>query len=538
MNLVLAVEPDGKQAECLRQLLGEQGGAQLVLVTSAYGAAVLMNQRVPDLVLLGASLDQKAREHVVDHFILASDVPEPQSLGIPPLIDTDPDAFQAAIAASLARADQQRGQQRGDRRRPEPAGADEEVSVDLDSSVPDEPPVAEAHAAQLAASQLANVQAQAEARLAAELERVRREAAEERTTELAHLQAEADAQLRAEVAQVRTAAAADARDALTAELANAHREAEARLASEVALVRAEAERRRLDELAEVRAQLDEVRATAREQPRAVAAGSVSVEVARAESTTARVARQVIGRLPSYTLPAVAALLLVAGGLAFIDVSSLTGRGASLARSASRTSATTLGHAVQAAQAVLKSDEAPRVLPRPTPTVVETPLPQKTALEPSPAGLLAVLSRVPLELYVSGRRIGTTDEGQIVMAPGRYRVGLVSTPLNYRSEVTLDVRSGAITSHNVSLPDGLLQLDTEPGAEVWVEGERAGIAPLDALPVPIGAREVVVKHADFGERRAFVEVRHGGVTSMNVPLREVLVPPEEAFPLPSLAPRIP
>jgi hypothetical protein len=39
-----------------------------------------------------------------------------------------------------------------------------------------------------------------------------------------------------------------------------------------------------------------------------------------------------------------------------------------------------------------------------------------------------------------------------------------------------------------LPMGALVVTTEPGTEVWVEGERVGVAPLGAMAVPIGTRK--------------------------------------------------
>jgi hypothetical protein len=130
------------------------------------------------------------------------------------------------------------------------------------------------------------------------------------------------------------------------------------------------------------------------------------------------------------------------------------------------------------------------------------------------GTLVVFSRVPLELYISNRRIGTTDD-QIILPPGRYGVSVVSTRLNYRGELTLVVRPGAVTAHTVSLPDGRVQVNTAPGAEIWVEGTRAGEAPLGPLPVSIGTREILVRHPSLGERREYVEIRYGEVAEVNV-----------------------
>jgi hypothetical protein len=131
----------------------------------------------------------------------------------------------------------------------------------------------------------------------------------------------------------------------------------------------------------------------------------------------------------------------------------------------------------------------------------------------------VFSRVPLELHLSGRRIGSTDDRQIVLTPGRHQIVLVSTRLNYRGEAIVEIRSGELTTHNVSLPDGLLRLDTEPGAEVSIEGQLVGVAPLGALPMPLGTREVLVRHPQLGERRVHVEVKYGGVTEAQIPLRD-------------------
>jgi hypothetical protein len=68
---------------------------------------------------------------------------------------------------------------------------------------------------------------------------------------------------------------------------------------------------------------------------------------------------------------------------------------------------------------------------------------------------------------------------------------------------------------VALPEGLLQVNAEPGAEVWVEGERVGVAPIAAVPVQIGTREIVVRHPDLGERRETVEVRYGRTTVVTI-----------------------
>jgi hypothetical protein len=148
------------------------------------------------------------------------------------------------------------------------------------------------------------------------------------------------------------------------------------------------------------------------------------------------------------------------------------------------------------------------------------------------GTLAVFSRLPLELYADGRRIGTTEDGQLMLAPGTYRIGLVNERFNFRAEEPLEIRPGSVTSHTVSLPIGRLHVNTTPGVEVWVDGERQGVAPVGPLAVPIGTREVLVRHPQLGDRRQGVEVKHDQQTDATL-LFEKPPDPRALYPLPPL-----
>jgi hypothetical protein len=47
-------------------------------------------------------------------------------------------------------------------------------------------------------------------------------------------------------------------------------------------------------------------------------------------------------------------------------------------------------------------------------------------------------------------------------------------------------------------------------------------------MPIGTRDVVVKHPDRGERRSAVTVRYNEVTTLRLSLAEMVRPPHDAF----------
>jgi hypothetical protein len=74
-----------------------------------------------------------------------------------------------------------------------------------------------------------------------------------------------------------------------------------------------------------------------------------------------------------------------------------------------------------------------------------------------------------------------------------------------------------------LPEGTLFVSTEPGSEIFVEGKLAGTAPLGALQVPIGSREILVKHPRFGERRQAVDIKRGRRTDLSVVFQDAAAP---------------
>jgi PEGA domain len=172
------------------------------------------------------------------------------------------------------------------------------------------------------------------------------------------------------------------------------------------------------------------------------------------------------------------------------------------------------------------------VPRPARRGNRTPAPA-AAQQPAGQGLLAVSSRIPVDVLVKGRRIGTSDGGQMVLASGVHRLELVNRRFNYRGLVSVRVEPGGLTSHAVALPYGSVRVETTPGAEIWIEGQRMGEAPVDDLAVPIGTREVVVRNADRRERRQPIEVRVGEVAVVNAEFEPLANAAEAAAGMPTL-----
>src|SRR5688572_29387652 len=131
------------------------------------------------------------------------------------------------------------------------------------------------------------------------------------------------------------------------------------------------------------------------------------------------------------------------------------------------------------------------------------------------GFIAVTSTFPVEVYENNKRVGLSTEGHISMAPGRHKVTLVNGRYNYRAEVELAVKDREGTTQTVEIPNGVLIVNTAGGAEIFVDGERKRSAPLAPFTVPVGAREVLVRHVDLGERRQSIDVGPGKPVELSI-----------------------
>src|SRR4030095_8882580 len=105
---VLAIEPEGSQADALRQFVRDELGAELMLVSSAYAAVVAINRQTPDVVLFSESITEKHRDRVLDHLRSTIAPAVPQRMTLPSLKSCDRAILAQQINAMVARAQEAR----------------------------------------------------------------------------------------------------------------------------------------------------------------------------------------------------------------------------------------------------------------------------------------------------------------------------------------------------------------------------------------------------------------------------------------------
>ncbi len=147
-----------------------------------------------------------------------------------------------------------------------------------------------------------------------------------------------------------------------------------------------------------------------------------------------------------------------------------------------------------------------------------PVASATAATGPVSGWLTVKAPFSLEIREDGQLLGTTDSDRLMLASGRHDLQFVSETMNYRVTRSVQVTPGKVTGLTIDPPNGLVNLNAVPWAEVWVDGQRVGETPIGNLQVPIGPHEVIFRHPQFGEKRHAISVTLGQPTRLSVQMK--------------------
>ena len=131
-----------------------------------------------------------------------------------------------------------------------------------------------------------------------------------------------------------------------------------------------------------------------------------------------------------------------------------------------------------------------------------------------SGWLAVFAPIVLEVAENGHSIGSTEHGRLMLPPGRHALTFSNRDLGYAAVHKVDIEAGEERVLTVE-PRGALNLNAVPWAEVYIDGQRAGETPLANLQVPLGTREILFKHPQFGERRMTAVVTASAASAVSV-----------------------
>jgi hypothetical protein len=105
------------------------------------------------------------------------------------------------------------------------------------------------------------------------------------------------------------------------------------------------------------------------------------------------------------------------------------------------------------------------------------------------GFLVIVSRIPLDIFLGSRRIGSSEDEKIALPAGGHKLTFLNTRLGFRSELVIEIKPNEVTAYTINPPTGGLVVKTVPGAEVLIDGESVGVAPLGELELRVGVHDI-------------------------------------------------
>jgi PEGA domain len=117
-----------------------------------------------------------------------------------------------------------------------------------------------------------------------------------------------------------------------------------------------------------------------------------------------------------------------------------------------------------------------------------------------SGWVAVYAPFEVVISENGRVLRADERNQFLLPPGIHQLRLTNKGLAYDSVQRVEVKPGETVALRLTPGPSTLTVTASDAAEVWLDGARVGATPLNDLPVPLGAHDLVVKRVAGGERR--------------------------------------
>jgi hypothetical protein len=136
-----------------------------------------------------------------------------------------------------------------------------------------------------------------------------------------------------------------------------------------------------------------------------------------------------------------------------------------------------------------------------------------------SGWVAITAPFAMQVYENGRLVGSTESDRIMVATGMHEFEIVNHTLNFRVTRRVEVVAGKVAPIGIELPNGVVNVNAVPWAEVFIDGRPVGETPIGNLSLPIGPHEVVLRHPQLGERRHALSVVAGQPIRLSVDMNK-------------------
>jgi hypothetical protein len=134
--------------------------------------------------------------------------------------------------------------------------------------------------------------------------------------------------------------------------------------------------------------------------------------------------------------------------------------------------------------------APALAARPAPAAPVVPPAQRT-------GGIRLTSPIEVEVFEGDKRLGSSATGIVSASVGRHEFDLVNSVLGFRTRQVVEIKDGRVVPIVVTPPNGRININAVPWAEVLINGKSVGETPIGNLSIPLGEHEIVFRHPQLG-----------------------------------------
>ncbi len=103
-----------------------------------------------------------------------------------------------------------------------------------------------------------------------------------------------------------------------------------------------------------------------------------------------------------------------------------------------------------------------------------------------------------DVYLNGRKIGTTPFTRQEIRPGSHTLRLVNKQLLATKIIKIDAVAGGVIKRNVAFGKGYLQVNAKPWAHVHVHGEQLGTTPFQPKELYEGSYTIVLSNPPLNQ----------------------------------------
>jgi hypothetical protein len=137
---------------------------------------------------------------------------------------------------------------------------------------------------------------------------------------------------------------------------------------------------------------------------------------------------------------------------------------------------------------------------------------------STSGWVEVRAPFDIQIFEDGQLLGRSSDGAVAIPAGTHRLDLHAESVGYHGTIEVGVSGGDITRIRPTIPDGVAQVNAQPWANVFVDGQPVGDTPLGNLRLSLGPHEIRFRHPQLGEQVRQVVVSADAPVRVSVDLR--------------------